>query len=66
VFVYDGSGQLVAEYTALTGNDPAPAPAPKVSDLTQDHLGSTRVVRMAGGSNYTLSWTKPTIVQKTN
>ena len=37
MFVYDGSGTLVAEYTALVGNDPAPAP--QVSHLTADHLG---------------------------
>ncbi|MBK7706808.1 MAG: RHS repeat-associated core domain-containing protein [Acidobacteria bacterium] len=47
VFVYDGSGTLVAEYTALVGNDPAPAP--QVSYLTQDHLGSPRVVTNQNG-----------------
>ena len=47
MFVYDGSGTLVAEYTALTGNDPAPAP--QVSYLTQDHLGSPRVVTNQNG-----------------
>ncbi len=47
VFVYDGGGTLVAEYTALTGNDPAPTP--QVSYLTQDHLGSPRVVTNQNG-----------------
>jgi RHS repeat-associated protein len=48
VFVYDGGGQLVAEYTALVGNDPAPTP--RVSYLTQDHLGSPRVVTDQNGA----------------
>jgi len=42
VFVYDGGAQLVAEYTAWTAPDPAPLA--QVSYLTQDHLGSTRII----------------------
>ncbi|MBK7704501.1 MAG: RHS repeat-associated core domain-containing protein [Acidobacteria bacterium] len=37
----------MAEYTALVGNDPAPAA--QVSYLTQDHLGSPRVVTNQNG-----------------
>ncbi len=48
VFVYDGGGTLVAEYTAWTDSDPAPAP--QVSYLTQDHLGSPRVVTNQNGA----------------
>lgn len=38
VFVYDATGKLVAEYTT------APAQQNGTSYITQDHLGSTRVV----------------------
>ncbi len=37
----------MAEYTALVGNDPAPAA--QVSYLTADHLGSPRVVTNQNG-----------------
>ncbi len=47
MFVYDGGGTLVAEYKALTGNDPAPAA--QVSYLTADHLGSPRVATNQNG-----------------
>ncbi len=44
VFVYDGGGQLVAEYsTAL-------AQTPQVSYLTADHLGSARVITNQNGA----------------
>ncbi len=44
VFVYDGGGQLVAEYsTAL-------AQTAQVSYLTQDHLGSPRVITNENGT----------------
>lgn len=43
IFVYDGGGQMVAEYsTAL-------ATTPQVSYLTQDHLGSPRVLTNENG-----------------
>jgi len=48
VFVYDGSGTLVAEYTAWATADPAPTP--QVSYLTADHLGSPRVVTNQNGA----------------
>lgn len=38
VFVYDGGGQMIAEYSS------ALATTPQVSYLTQDHLGSPRVI----------------------
>lgn len=38
IFVYDGNGQMVAEYSTVT------ATTPQVSYLTQDHLGSPRVI----------------------
>jgi RHS repeat-associated protein len=38
VFVYDGGGQLVAEYSTQL------ATTPQVSYLTNDHLGSARVI----------------------
>jgi YD repeat-containing protein len=48
VFVYDGGGTLVAEYTAWATADPAPAP--QVSYLTADHLGSPRVITNQNGA----------------
>jgi RHS repeat-associated protein len=41
VFVYNASGQMVAEYTTFQG---APMANVKVSYLTADHLSSTRLV----------------------
>lgn len=38
IFVYNGGGQLVAEYSTVTPT------TPQVSYLTQDHLGSPRVM----------------------
>ncbi len=38
IFVYDGGGQMVAEYSTVT------ATTPQVSYLTQDHLNSPRVI----------------------
>jgi RHS repeat-associated protein len=38
IFVYDGGGQLVAEYSTQQ------ASTPQVSYLTQDHLGSPRII----------------------
>ena len=48
VFVYNVTGQLIAEYTS----DPVPAPqgGGGTSYLTSDHLESTRVVTKADGS----------------
>ena len=48
VFVYNAEGQLIAEYHS----DPVPSPAGGggTSYLTNDHLGSTRVVTKADGS----------------
>jgi RHS repeat-associated protein len=50
VFVYNVSGQLIAEYTT------ASPPGGGTSYLTTDHLGSTRVVTSAadGGGNVTV------------
>lgn len=44
VFVYNGGGKLVAEYSTALAN------TPQVSYLTQDHLGSPRVVTNANGA----------------
>jgi RHS repeat-associated protein len=38
IFVYDGSGQLVAEYSTQQSS------TPQVSYLTSDHLGSPRII----------------------
>jgi RHS repeat-associated protein len=38
IFVYNGGGQLVAEYSTQQSS------APQVSYLTQDHLGSPRII----------------------
>ncbi len=38
IFIYNGSGQLVAEYSTQTSE------SPQTSYLTTDHLGSTRLV----------------------
>ena len=38
IFVYDASGKMVAEYSTT------PATTPQVSYLTQDHLGSPRII----------------------
>ncbi len=44
VFVYDGGGQMIAEYSS------AFATTPQVSYLTQDHLGSPRVITNETGA----------------
>lgn len=44
VFVYDASSQLIAEYST------AQATTPQVSYLTQDHLGSPRVITNENGA----------------
>jgi len=44
VFVYDGGGQMIAEYSS------ALATTPQVSYLTQDHLGSPRVITNETGA----------------
>ena len=46
IFVYNASGQLVAEYSTVV----EPQATAKVSYLTMDHLGSPRVVTDAGGA----------------
>lgn len=46
VFVYDASGQLVAEYSAVV----APATEAKVGYLTTDHLGSPRIITNQNGT----------------
>ena len=43
IFVYDASGQLVAEYSTQI------ATTPKITYLTQDHLGSPRIVTDQNG-----------------
>ncbi len=49
VFVYDSAGQLMAEYTT-------PSPASEGRQyLTQDHLGSTRLVTKATGTDLVFS-----------
>ena len=45
VFVYDGQGQLAAEYDSATSGS-----SPGIQYLTQDHLGSTRLITNAGGA----------------
>lgn len=45
IFVYDGDGQLAAEYTI---NIPAPT-NPTISYLTEDALGSPRVITNSFG-----------------
>lgn len=44
IFVYDAGGQMVAEYSTVT------ATTPQVSYLTQDHLGSPRVITNENGA----------------
>ena len=46
IFVYDASGKLVAEYATTI----APVETAQVSYLTQDHLGSPRVVSDKNGA----------------
>ena len=46
IFVYNASGQMLAEYTT---RDPQPQAGGGVSYLTVDHLGSTRVVTNSTG-----------------
>ncbi len=46
IFVYNGSGQLVAEYST------AIAQTPQVSYLTADHLGSPRVITNRNGASH--------------
>jgi RHS repeat-associated protein len=43
IFVYDGGGQLVAEYSTKTSDQP------QVSYLTADHLGSSRIITDSTG-----------------
>jgi len=45
IFVYDGAGKLVAEYSTVV----APASEAKISYLTNDHLGSPRITTDAYG-----------------
>lgn len=49
VFVYDAGGQLVAEYSTAVSQ------TPQVSYLTQDHLGSPRVITDQNGNVTTRS-----------
>ena len=44
VFVYDGTGKLVAEYSTT------PPPIPQIKYLTEDHLGTPRIITDAGGN----------------
>lgn len=44
IFVYNANGQLIAEYS-----NELPATTPKVNYLTQDHLGSPRIVTDQAG-----------------
>ncbi|RMG06911.1 MAG: hypothetical protein D6735_03480 [Acidobacteria bacterium] len=46
IFVYDASGRLVAEYSTIVAN----STDAKVAYLTNDHLGSSRILTDANGS----------------
>jgi uncharacterized protein RhaS with RHS repeats len=50
VFVYDGEGALVAEYSTAT------PPNPTTSYLTTDHLGSPRVITDKQGNVRSQGW----------
>lgn len=50
IFVYNAGGQLAAEYLI---NPPAPTAPPSIRYLTNDHLGSTRVITDHNGTAIT-------------